>query len=312
MSINNCGEFDTFWKFFRDGLKESKYDFTNGTFKKYCPNNSCVTDTDILNAGCLWLFNAFFGKTGTSHYENTYKDVALCVMIWLSYKLNQKTEHATTKLNDFYSNYIQNNAEYDNHKPNDEKYDSYIKILDEIKEYMDININHMSKFYELFKLLCNMNTAYDNKNSDQISDYANKFVGEYGKLLNDENNIDNSSYSKVLSVLSKSYENFGNYTVLNGTPIKRPPLPTEKTPQKVNLKDPKATETSSGSDKLDTETTALSSNITLSESSLVNKLIPVLSILVAIPIFLGIVYKYSLFGFRKRAQKQHLRKKLTK
>ncbi|CDR19176.1 YIR protein, partial [Plasmodium yoelii] len=295
MSINNvCEEFDTFWKFFRDGLKEYKYDFNNGTFKKYCPSNSCVADTDILNAGCLWLFNQFFGKAGISLYHNTYKDATVCVMIWLSYKLNQKTEHATTKLSDFYTNYIQNSTEYATHKPNDETYDSYIKILDEIKEYMDININHMSKFYELLKLLCNMNTAYNGKNSSKILDYANKFGEEYGKLLNDnDNNIDDSSYSKVLSVLSKCYDNFGDYTLLNNTPINRPPLPTKKTPQQVNQEVPKeikTTETSSGSDKLDTETT-LSSNITLSESSLVNKLIPILSILVAIPMFLGIAYK---------------------
>ncbi|CXH20923.1 Plasmodium variant antigen protein Cir/Yir/Bir, putative [Plasmodium berghei] len=38
-------------------------------------------------------------------------------------------------------------------------------------------------------------------------------------------------------------------------------------------------------------------------SALVNKLIIVLSILVAIPICLGISYKYSLFGFRKKCKK---------
>ncbi|WBY57650.1 PIR protein [Plasmodium yoelii yoelii] len=49
-----------------------------------------------------------------------------------------------------------------------------------------------------------------------------------------------------------------------------------------------------------------------SSSSIASKLIPILSILVAIPIFLGIAYKYSLFGFRKRGQKQHLRENLKK
>ncbi|VTZ80302.1 PIR protein [Plasmodium yoelii] len=45
-------------------------------------------------------------------------------------------------------------------------------------------------------------------------------------------------------------------------------------------------------------------------TSIANKLFIVLSIFAAIAIFLGISYKYSLFGFRKRFQKQKLREKI--
>ncbi|EAA18511.1 putative yir3 protein [Plasmodium yoelii yoelii] len=45
-------------------------------------------------------------------------------------------------------------------------------------------------------------------------------------------------------------------------------------------------------------------------SLLTYSLISIAFIFVAIPIFLGISYKYSLFGFRKRLQKQYLREKL--
>ncbi|CDR19160.1 YIR protein [Plasmodium yoelii] len=45
-------------------------------------------------------------------------------------------------------------------------------------------------------------------------------------------------------------------------------------------------------------------------SLLTYSLISIAFIFVAIPIFLGISYKYSLFGFRKRAQKQYLREKI--
>ncbi|SBW38133.1 Plasmodium variant antigen protein Cir/Yir/Bir, putative, partial [Plasmodium berghei] len=48
---------------------------------------------------------------------------------------------------------------------------------------------------------------------------------------------------------------------------------------------------------------------TSSSSSIKNKLIPVLSIIVAVPIFLGIFYKYSLFGFRKKCKK--IKKKIN-
>ncbi|CAD2105395.1 CIR protein PIR protein [Plasmodium vinckei] len=43
-----------------------------------------------------------------------------------------------------------------------------------------------------------------------------------------------------------------------------------------------------------------------------NKLIPVLSTFSVIPVFLGIAYKYSLFGVDKIFQRQYLRKKLKK
>ncbi|SCL81532.1 Plasmodium variant antigen protein Cir/Yir/Bir, putative, partial [Plasmodium berghei] len=52
-----------------------------------------------------------------------------------------------------------------------------------------------------------------------------------------------------------------------------------------------------------------SSKVTSSSSSIKNKLILVLSILVAIPICLGISYKYSLFGFRKKCKK--IKKKIN-
>ncbi|SCL83748.1 Plasmodium variant antigen protein Cir/Yir/Bir, putative, partial [Plasmodium berghei] len=47
-----------------------------------------------------------------------------------------------------------------------------------------------------------------------------------------------------------------------------------------------------------------------SNSSIGNKLLTVLSIFGVTTFFLGISYKYLLFGRRKRAQKQYLREKI--
>ncbi|CDU18233.1 uncharacterized protein PY17X_0946800 [Plasmodium yoelii] len=316
MADRLCNQFDTLRKIFRDELKDSKqYDFERGIFKKYCPNKNCGTDTDIANAGCLWLFNQFFGVSGISHYHDVYKEVTVFIMIWLSYKLSLKPPENITTLKDFYSSHIKNNEEYTKHDAGNSGYESHKKIIDEIEEYMNINISHMAKFDELLKLLCNMNTAYTKQNNSDFSKYSNKFVEEYEELLNDNNNIHDSSYSKVLLVLSNYYNNFEKSKALRSISIDLPQLPTEKRAQKVNQEVPKeikTTETSSESDKLDTEMTNLSSNITLSGSSLVNKLVTVLSIFGAIAILLGVSYKYSLFGFRKRSQKQHLREKLKK
>ncbi|ETB59044.1 hypothetical protein YYC_03336 [Plasmodium yoelii 17X] len=309
-----CGEFTTLWKFFPDELKESEYDFSPVIFKKYCPGEKCNNDIDKINAGCLWLFNSFFNKYGSSAINNTYKDDTVCIMIWLGYILNLKSHDGIITLNNFYSQHIQNNTKYTEHNFTDQTHKNYKGIIDAIKEYMDINISHISRFYKLLKVLCNMNSAYTSSNSNNFSEYVKKFADEYEKLLNDNENNDDSSYNKVLIVLSRYYNNFGNGRAFNGK-ISLPSLPTEKKKKKViveNSKEPKAHDLPDGTDQSDIETRIQSDDTTLSESSLVNKLVIVLSILAIIPIFLGISYKYSLFGFRKRSQKQHLRKKLKK
>ncbi|ETB56502.1 hypothetical protein YYC_05541 [Plasmodium yoelii 17X] len=316
MADRLCKNFDTLWRIFPDELNVSgNYNFPNGLFKKYCSSEKCEGDVNIVNAGCLWLFNEFFGKSGTTSYHDVYKDVAVCIMIWLSYRLNQKTENGIKTLNDFYSDHIENNKEYTKDKLNDPKYNSYKKIIDEIKEYMNIDIIHISKFYKLLKLLCDMNTSYKNNNSSKISEDGKKFVDEYQKLFDDDNNNDDNSYNKVLLVLSNWYNNFGKGTDFNNTSINLTPLPTKKTPKKVEVEISngiKIDESSSETGNQDITTITLSHNTALSDSSLVNKLIIALSIFAAISIFLGIGYKYSLFGFRKRSQKEHLREKLKK
>ncbi|ETB63512.1 hypothetical protein YYC_00036 [Plasmodium yoelii 17X] len=317
MAISNvCQKFDNFRKTFRDGLDDSKqYNFANNIFKKYCPNEKCNSDLDKVNAGCLSLFYEFFGKFGTTVDPNTYKGDVLCIMIWLSYILSLKPPDNITKLNEFYSNHIQNNEKYTTRNVNDEGYDSYTDIIDEIKEYIDININHMSKFYELLKLLCGMNTAYTNGKSNDFSEHANKFVGKYKELLNDDNNIDNSSYDKVLRVFFKYYNDFEKGRARSKAQMERPQLPTEKTPKNGEAgssKEIKTADPSIETDQSGTVTTILSSNTTLSVSSLVNKLIPISFILVVTIILLVIAYKYSLCGFRKRSQKQQIREKLKK
>ncbi|EAA20003.1 hypothetical protein YYC_00241 [Plasmodium yoelii 17X] len=297
MSINKvCDQFDTFWRFFPDELNDSgNYKIQSGTFKKYCHNSNCDADADIVNAGSLWLFNAFFDKYGISNYGNSYKDVAVYIMIWLSYRLSLKPLDQISTLNDFFSKHIKNNTKYTDHKFNDSDYDSY-KIIDEIKEYMNIDINNMSKFYELLKLLCDMNTAYTKSKSNNFSEDAKKFVDKYQERLDDDNNTDGSTYSKVLLVLSKCYEEFGNYTVLNSTPKDRPSLPTKRTAKDGSIlgsKGIKTIESSSEAEQSIHITPTPSFNTTLSGSTLASKLIPILLIFAAIPIFLGIAYKVN-------------------
>ncbi|SCL97705.1 Plasmodium variant antigen protein Cir/Yir/Bir, putative [Plasmodium chabaudi adami] len=92
----------------------------------------------------------------------------------------------------------------------------------------------------------------------------------------------------ISAEISNGYDNFKKKC--NNTQSSNfPPLPTAKTTQNV----------------------VEISEATSSSSSIASKLIPVLSIF-AIPLFLGIAYKYSLFGFDKRIHRQYLREKLKK
>ncbi|CXH20836.1 Plasmodium variant antigen protein Cir/Yir/Bir, putative [Plasmodium berghei] len=116
---------------------------------------------------------------------------------------------------------------------------------------------------------------------------AKEFVAKYNELNNVSDITEDSPYYKLLSRLSNDYNNFKNYFDCSDIPSISP-INTIQNPA---------------------QSSEPSSNITLSGSALVNKLIIVLSILVAIPICLGISYKYSLFGFRKKCKK--IKKKIN-
>ncbi|CDU17782.1 PIR protein [Plasmodium yoelii] len=315
MAISKCGDFDTFWRFFPDGLKDSvNYNFNTVSFRKYCPNNNCDSDTNKINAGCLWLINNIFSTSDFSVDNNTLMDDATCIMIWLGYILSLKPLDKINTLNDFYSNHIEKNKMYTENKVNNQR--TYIKeVMEGIKEYMDINISHMPKFYELLKLLCNMNNDIGKKSSSDMLKHANNFFNKYKELLNDDKNIKDSSYNKLLLVLSRYYTNFGKGSEYRNKTKDFPSLPTKKTAKNGSISDTKVTKTtelSSETGKQNIPTIIPISNTALSGSSLVNKIIIFLSIFGAIAILGGISYKYSLFGVRKRSQKQHLREKLKK
>ncbi|ETB63527.1 hypothetical protein YYC_00051 [Plasmodium yoelii 17X] len=312
----NCKKFDNFKKGFPDKLNGSgEYDFKGALLNKYCPNKQCESDTDKINAGCLGLFIDMFGTHGSSFSPRTYKDEAACILIWLGYILTLKPHNEITSLMDFYSNYMQNYEKYTEHIIKNQIHKSYKDIIDAIKEYMNIDISNMAKFYELLKLLCYMNSTYTKDKSTECLQHANNFVDEYRKLLNDDINIKGSSYNKVLLVVSNYYNNFESGRDFDDIEITFPTLPREKTAPKVEIEGSDGTKTAespSETGKSDNTIATLSSNTILSSSSILNKIIPVLSIFGAIAVFFGISYKYSLFGFRKRTQKQHLREKVKK
>ncbi|SCL84229.1 Plasmodium variant antigen protein Cir/Yir/Bir, putative, partial [Plasmodium berghei] len=127
------------------------------------------------------------------------------------------------------------------------------------------------------------------------------------------------SYNKILSTLSDGYTSFKNTYYDSNIRSKLPSLIMEKKTQ-ISLRpngsqDMFSSETLPSSTEIEvsiSETDVSDSEKTLSSSLTISKLIPIPFILVATIILLGISYKYSLFGFWKRLQRQYLREKLTK
>ncbi|SBW38329.1 Plasmodium variant antigen protein Cir/Yir/Bir, putative, partial [Plasmodium berghei] len=120
-------------------------------------------------------------------------------------------------------------------------------------------------------------------------------------------NINGTVRSKIFSTLSTDYDNIKN-ECKDAQCRNFPILPKIKTTKNATKDPEQASETISVTNSV--QTSAQTSEVTSSSSSIGNQLFTVLSIFGAIAFFLGISYKYSLFGRRKRAQKQYLREKI--
>ncbi|CDR19173.1 YIR protein [Plasmodium yoelii] len=240
------------------------------------------------------------------------------IIIWLSYMLNLKKESEITKLNDFYSKYIENNTHYTN-CDNDVKdcsdtlkkitgYTNYKEIIDNKINVITIDINDMSKFYDAFKSLCNMYTELvaGELKCEKCLENAKEFVKTYDELNKNSNITKDSPYYQVLSTLSNDYHNFKNYCSMNNVDCSNMPHLSP-----INIKE-NGVQNSGKIFEQNGQGFEQISEVPSSSSSITSKLIPVLSIIGVIGFLLGISYKYSLFGFRKRTQKQHLREKLKK
>ncbi|EAA19083.1 cir1 protein-related [Plasmodium yoelii yoelii] len=150
---------------------------------------------------------------------------------------------------------------------------------------MDNNI--ISNFYKAFKSLHEMYFTFGESTSNckKCSKNVNQFVEKYKELNGDSNNTDNSPYRKILSTLSTDYNKLKD-KCKDAKDSNFPPIPEIKTTQSsvVSSEDNSAQKS---------EHTVQNSDVIASNSSIVTKLIPVLSIFGAISIFLGVSYKVN-------------------
>ncbi|CDS44115.1 PIR protein [Plasmodium yoelii] len=285
MDDSLCSNFDFLRKHLPDELnKKGEIELDRITnYEKYCPDNNCNTEIDKITIGFLWLLQQYFTKyPKKGDHVNDIKPFFLYIILWLSYKLNQNSEHKTTKINEFYNKHVIDSGKYKQFINDAYKFSGLGEFIDKKKDLLNININDMSNFYDASKLICSM---YSNKaaNTDvkNLSDNANEFVKKYQELKGYSNKTDGNSYKQILSALLTDYDNLKNIS----TNIALLP-------------------------EITADISALKSGDTSSSLSIGNRLFTVLSIFGAIGFFLGISYKYSLFGFRKRAQKQYIREKI--
>ncbi|SCL83918.1 BIR protein [Plasmodium berghei] len=304
MNDDLCSSFVVLRYYIPEELTDTaKRNFHNDSdFKKYCPNENCNTDLEKITIGFLWLLGQYFTKyPNKGHNVNDIKPFFLYIILWLSYKLNQNQEHKTTQINDFYTEHVINNDKYSNFINDSSKFTNLNEFIGGQKDLLKINIKDLSKFYNASKLICSMyGNVATNTNDATMSNNATSFVNKYTELNNIYNN-EGVPHSQILSALSTDYNNLKNKCK------NCPSLPEISTPQ-ITIKDPKQTTVIRYENNFE-QISAQTPRVT-SSSPIGNKLFTVLSIFGAIAFFLGIFYKYSLFGFRKRAQKQYLREKI--
>ncbi|WBY59573.1 PIR protein [Plasmodium yoelii yoelii] len=253
-------------------------------FQKYCPNKSCNTELEQIAIGFLWLLGEYFTKYPTKSGVINYNEpFFLYIILWLSYKLNQNTEKTFTTINDFYTNHVKNGGKYGNFNSDSIRFTSFDEFIEKHKDLLNTDIKDLSKFYDASKLICNMyGSVAKNQTGETLSNDATSFVQKYTDLSNKYNN-ESAIHLQIMPAL------LGDYNNLNKQCSNIPSF-----------------------SEIESKISALTSEDTSSSSSIGKRLFTVLSIFGAIAFFWGISYKYSLFGFRKRAQKQHLREKIKK
>ncbi|CAD2084363.1 CIR protein PIR protein [Plasmodium vinckei brucechwatti] len=294
-----CKIFEVIWKDFPDTLDSGgKYQFNdNEVCETYCNNNCeniyCKTDNDKIMAGWISLIKTIYGSDLIKNDVPNNMNINEYIIIWLIYMLNLKGSNTISNLNETCNGYINEHGGHSLVSTIDKDYNDIIKNLINNKNYLvDMDKNIISKFYSLLKSLCSMynDINKDTANCTQFLQKGKEFVGIFEKLNNDSNNTEGSSHRALLSSLSTDYDNFKKYCneKCNGC-SSIPPLPATRR----------------------TQVSAHISENTSPGSSIASKLIPALLIF-AIPIFLGIAYKYSLFEFDKRLQRQYIREKIKK
>ncbi|ETB63188.1 hypothetical protein YYC_00279 [Plasmodium yoelii 17X] len=247
--------------------KDETYQFTNDV--DYCTDVKCDDDTGKINARCLYIFHTFFKDKSVFKKDakgNIY--IVQYILIWLSYMLNLIKTQEKNSIESFYKTYIKDDDKYNNNIDYIVGYNGYKDLIDRYYYILSMDMSIISKLYDAFNTLCDIYIEHDTNDPNCVnySEKANQFLEKYKKIIIDHNIGENIRYFYVLINLLTDYDNLKNKC--------------EKFPSTPDIK------------KIISENVC---EVAPSSSSIASKLIPILSILVAIPIFLGIAYKCESF-----------------
>ncbi|EAA21234.1 putative yir3 protein [Plasmodium yoelii yoelii] len=254
--------------------------------KGYCGGNRCANDLEKINAGCLYLFDAFFESSSVfNSVANGNINIVDYIIIWLSYMLNLKPQVGkTSNLQYFYNTYVKGGDMYKKSIANVMEYSNYKNLIDKKNDLINMDIKDISKLYDVFSRLCNMYVEINEENP-KCEDYlkkANEFVERYKKLIGDSNITKNSSCRQILVNLSNDYDNFkkkcNDIKCSNSSSF------------------PTIEKTTNFAESIEQKSGQISTHISeveSSSSSITSKLFIVLSIFGAIAFFLGISYKVN-------------------
>ncbi|SCL96129.1 CIR protein [Plasmodium chabaudi adami] len=270
------------------GLNSEDYSELN----KYCHflNNGngqkCKNYEEIIISTFITFLVSFISSNGEEYLDRD--KLAEYAILWLCYQLNKKTDNTIDNLNKLYNIYIKGNEVNIKEISGAEAYNSCNDIINNKIKSENIDVKEMSEIYGAFEKLCKLHTECDEKNNNytSCSKDAQDFVSEFQKLNDNRSITENDSYSQILSTLFNDYNNFKDDFSKNCSQCSDiATFPDIILPQ--------------------------SSGFTSPSSSIEKTLIPVL-LAFAIPLFFGIAYKYSLFGFDKRLHRQYLRERIKK
>ncbi|CAD2088797.1 CIR protein PIR protein [Plasmodium vinckei lentum] len=282
---------DTIIKF---DSNSQNYTDIGGGFDEYCPpvegseTGKCNNNEQKVSSAFIGLINMLIGNNNENIESGKLAEYAT---LWLSYKIQQYEKTKTTILKNFFTKHIETNTHYNKKIQNCKGSMTNKEFVDKKQYLMNMDIIDISNFYEAFDILCKMYNAYSEttKKCTNFLEKGREFAEKYNKLNKDSNNK-SDSYKNVLHSLSTDYNNLKKYLSDNcndSSDISSfPEIGIAPGPFEIF------------------EAT--------SSSSIASKLISVLLIFSAIPVFLGIAYKYSLFGFDKRLHRQYLREKIKK
>ncbi|ETB58539.1 hypothetical protein YYC_03868, partial [Plasmodium yoelii 17X] len=171
---------------------------TSGGFLSFnCPNNTCDTYDKQISSIFIELLKYFENIGDEDNLESD--QLAEYAILWLSYKLNQKTEK-----NSKYNEDIATDSTSGNKISKD--------VIETKIRSMNIDIKDISNFYDAFKSLCNMyiEIGAENYQCNKCLENAGELFEKYEKLKNALDINKGSSYYKLLSSLSNDYKNFEN------------------------------------------------------------------------------------------------------